>query len=167
MGSAPASPNLTSYIAPEELGVTTKTDKDYFDLPLDVGEGPSGLGSGGGNKEADHGGYERMGKLLGGARGGYVPDDDSDTDFSDLGNGTSIDEPLGPVGHWNDNDGGSKLLERIPIRWEKADKKPEDDGDEFDPGDFPAYFANGEHDHLLTPSLLPLRWKPRYGHLSL
>jgi hypothetical protein len=149
MGCAPASPNLTSYIAPEELGVTTKTDQNYFDLPLDVGEGPSGLGSGGGNKEADHDGYERTGKLLGGARGGYVPDDDSDTDFSDLGDGTGLDEPLGPVGRRDDNDGGPKFPERTPVGREKADKKPEDDGHEFDPGDFPAYFANGEHDHLL------------------
>lgn len=146
MGSAPASPNLTSYIAPEELGVTSKVDPDYFDLPVDVEEGPSGLGSGSVNKETNHDGYEGTGKLLGGGKGAYVPDDESDTDFSDLGDGTSIDEPFGLAGHRDDAGGAPKLPEQIPGGREKADKKPEDDDNDFDPRDFPAYFADGTRD---------------------
>jgi len=44
LGSAPVSPSLASYITPEELEVTsTKMYRDYFSLPVDVGEGPSGI----------------------------------------------------------------------------------------------------------------------------
>lgn len=142
-GSAPASPSLASYIAPEELEATsTKLYQDYFDLPVDIEEGPSGLGSGSVDGATNHDGYERVN-----LQGDRVEDGESDTDLSDLGAGTSISGPSDLAAHPDDNDGAPDLPEQIPERRERVgkgvDKKSEDD---FDPNDFPTYFADGTLD---------------------
>jgi len=144
LGSAPASPSLASYIAPEELEVTsTKMYQDYFDLPVDVGEGPSGVGNGGVDKETSHDEYEGMKELPKDEGGDYVEDDESDSDLSDLGEGTSTAGPFGLVERQANNNGAPERLGPLPERREKADKELEDD---FDPRDFPAYFSDGTLD---------------------
>jgi E3 ubiquitin-protein ligase MARCH6 len=131
LGSAPASPSLASYLAPEELEVSsTKLYKGYFDLPVDVEEGPSGVGSGGVDKETNRDEYEGMKELPKDGGGDYVEDDESDTDLSDLGEGMSTNSAL-------------ERPEPIPERREGADNEPEDD---FDPKDFPTYFSDGTLD---------------------
>ena len=143
-GSAPESPSLASYLAPEELGVTsTKMYQDYFDLPLDVEEGPTATGSGSTGTETNHDRHNGISKLLGDGKEGCVFDDESDTDLSDLGEGSSIDGLFGLAAHLDVNDSLPKPQEPIPERKEKAGKEPEDD---FDPRDFPAYFADGTLD---------------------
>lgn len=141
-GSAPESPGLASYIAPEELEVTsTKLYQDYFDLPVDVEEGPSGLGSGSVDRPTDRDGYERMKQL----QGDRVEEEGSDTDLSDFGEGTSAS--IGGLFDLDDNDGVFDLPEPTPETRETVDedtdKKLEDD---FDPSDFPTYFADGTLD---------------------
>lgn len=143
MGSAPASPNLASYIAPEELEVTsTQLYQDYFDLPVDVEEGPSSLGNGNASREENHEEYKTKEKPLDDGRGDPAVDDDSDTDFSDLGEGTSLGDPVDPVVPNIDNNVAIEPPEPTPER-QKVDREPEGD---FDPRDFPTYFADGSLD---------------------
>ena len=144
-GSAPASPSLASYIAPEELEATsTRLYQDYFDLPVDVEEGPSGVGSGGVDKETNDKEYEGMKELPKDEKGEYVEDDESDSDLSDLGEGTSIAGLFGLAARQVDDDGGAlERPETIPERRERADKES---GDDFDPKDFPTYFSDGTLD---------------------
>ena len=142
LGSAPASPSLTSYIAPEELEVSsTKFYRDYFDLPVDIGEGASGLGSGGVDKETNRDEYEGMKELPKDAGGNYVEDDESD--FSDLGVGTSTAGLFNLAALQAETNGPLELPQPIPEKQEKLDKKPDDD---FDPRDFPTYFSDGTLD---------------------
>lgn len=143
LGSTPASPSLTSYIAPEELEATS----NYFDLPVGVEEGHSGLGSGSADQPVNHNGHERVKKPQGGGKGNFSEDDESDTDLSDLGESASVGELFGPAAHQDDNYGVLELPESIPEMRERTekdvDKKAEDD---FDPKDFPTYFADGTLD---------------------
>jgi E3 ubiquitin-protein ligase MARCH6 len=140
MGSAPASPSLASYIAPEELEATsTRLYQDYFDLPVGVEEGPSGIGSGGVDKETNGDEYEGLKELPKDERGDYVEDDESDSDLSDLGEGTSVAGLFGPAARQADNDGALEQPEPIPEKRERVDKESEDD---FDPRDFPTYFSD-------------------------
>lgn len=145
LGSAPASPSLASYTAPEELEATsTRLYRDYFDLPV---EGPGGLGSGSVDKTTNDDEYEKMEEPQGDERGDCPEDDESDTDLSDLGEGTSIGEFFSLAAHQDEKDGTLGIPEPIPERRERADKNvdkiPEDD---FDPRDFPMYFADGTLD---------------------
>jgi E3 ubiquitin-protein ligase MARCH6 len=148
LGSAPESPSLASYIAPEELEISSsKLYRDYFDLPTDVKEGPSGFGSGSVDKETNHDEYEGMKELPKDERGRYVEDDESDTDFdfSDLGEGTSTAGLFGLAARQTDSNGTLKPPEPIPERRESVEKELEDD---FDPRDFPTYFADGALDPI-------------------
>lgn len=144
LGNAPLSPGLASYIAPEELEVaSTKMYQDYFDLPLDVEEGSSGLGTSSVDGPTDNDGYKRIKK----SQEGFPEDDVSDTDLSDLGEGTSIGGLSGLVGNQDDSDSVSDLQERIPEGRERDDKYPDDMlEDDFDPSDFPSYFTDGTLD---------------------
>ena len=136
MGSAPASPGLASYLAPEELEISsTKL--------VDVEEGPSGVGSGGVDKETNRDEYEGMKELPKDERGDYVEDDESDTDLSDLREGTSIVDLTRLAARQADTSGALERPEPIPERREGVDKEPDDD---FDPKDFPAYFSDGTLD---------------------
>lgn len=143
LGSAPASPSLTSYIAPEELEAT-KSYRDYFDLPVDVEEGPSGVGSGSVDKETNGDEYEGMKELPKDEGGDYVEDDESDSDLSDLGEGTSIAGLFGLAARQAERNGALERPEPPPEKREKADKELDDD---FDPRDFPTYFSDGALDH--------------------
>jgi len=144
LGSAPESPSLASYIAPEELEVTaSRLYQDYFDLPVDVDEGPSSVDGG-----MDHDGYEVMRELPKDERGDYVEDDESDTDLSDLGEGTSIAGLFGLAARHADNNDTLGRPEQAPERREKVDKEVEDD---FDPKDFPTYFTDGTLDLIEEP----------------
>ena len=144
LGSPPASPSLASYIAPEELkDSSAKLYQGYFDLPVDVEEGPSGAGSGGVDKETNRNEYEGMKELPKDEGGDYVEDDESDTDFSDLGEGTSTADPFGLAAHHADTNGAPERPEPIPERQEGVGKEPEED---FDPKDFPTYFSDGTFD---------------------
>ena len=143
-GSTPSSPSLASYIAPEELEVTsTKLYQDYFDLPVDVGEGPSGVGSGGVDRETNDDEYEGMKELPKDEWGDYVEDDETDSDLSDLGEGTSIAGLFGLAARQANNDGTLERLDPVPERREGVVNEPEDD---FDPRDFPTYFSDGTLD---------------------
>lgn len=144
LGSAPASPSLASYIAPEELEVASKKlYQGYFDLPVDVEEGPSGVGSGGVDKETSRDEYEGMKNLPKDEGGDYVEDDESDTDLSDLGESKSIADLFGSLGRQIDTNGVPERPGPVPERRERVDKEPEDD---FDPKDFPTYFSDGTLD---------------------
>ena len=144
LGSAPASPSLASYIAPEELEVSsTKLYRDYFDLPVDVEEGPSSIGSGGVDKETNRDEYEGMKELPKDERGDYVEDDESDTDLSDLDEGTSIAGLFGLPARQTEPNGIPERPEPIPEGPARVDGEPEDD---FDPRDFPTYFSDGTLD---------------------
>ena len=140
LSSAPASPSLTSYIAPEELEATsTKMYQDPFDLSIDVEEGPSGLKSESLDEAINHDRYEKFKNRQDG--GGYFPkDDESDTDLSDLGEGTSIG---GLAARQHVDDSALELSEPIPERRKgldkEADRKTEED---FDPRDIPIYFSD-------------------------
>ena len=143
-GSTPSSPSLASYIAPEELEVTsTKLYQDYFDLPVDVGEGSSGVGSGGVDRETNDDEYEGMKELPKDEWGDYVEDDETDSDLSDLGEGTSIAGLFGLAARQANNHGTLERLDPIPERREGVVNEPEDD---FDPRDFPTYFSDGTLD---------------------
>ena len=143
-GSAPPSPSLTSYIAPEELEVTsTRLHQDNPGLPLNAEEGPSGVGSGGVDKETNDDGYEGMKELPKDEWGDYVEDDESDSDLSDLGEGTSIARLLGLAARRAEDNGALGRPEPIPEKQERAGKELEDD---FDPRDFPTYFSDGTLD---------------------
>ena len=140
LGSAPASPSLTSYFAPEELEVSsTKLYQDYFNLPLDIEEGPSGVGNSGVDKGTNHDEHEGTKKLPKNEGGDDVEDDESDTDLSDLGEGTSVAGLLGLAGRQANTNGELEQPEPIPERRERVDREPEDD---FDPRDFPSYFSD-------------------------
>lgn len=144
LGSAPASPSLASYIAPEELGASPKKlYRGYFDLPVDVGEGPSGVGNGGVDKETNRDEYEGMKELPKDERGDYVEDDESDSDLSDLGEGTSIAELFGLPVRQTETNGAPERPEPIPEGRARIDRELEDD---FDPRDFPTYFSDGTLD---------------------
>ena len=142
LGSAPVSPSHASYIAPEELEVSsTKLYQNYPDLPADAEEGSSGFGSGSVDKETNNEEYEGLKELPKDEGGSYVEDDESDTDFlSDLGEGPSI---VGPAARQADTNGVLERPEPIPERQERVGKEPEDD---FDPKDFPTYFSDGTLD---------------------
>jgi len=143
-GSAPASPSLTSYIAPEELGAaSTRTFQDYFGLPVDAEEGPSGTGSGGVDQETNGDEYEGKMELPRDEWGDYAEDDESDTDSSDLGEGTSIAGLLGLAARQGDSNGTLERPGPVPERREGAEKELEED---FDPRDFPTYFSDGTLD---------------------
>lgn len=146
LGSAPASPGLASYIAPEELEDTSaKLYQDYFDLPTAVESGQSGVGSGGKDKETNDDECEGTKELPKDEEGNYVEDDESDPDFSDLGEGTSIRGLFDlPALHAEVN-GAPELPEPIPEGRETVEKRPDDD---FDPRDFPTYFADGTLDPI-------------------
>ena len=144
LGSAPASPSLASYNAPEEMEVSSKKlYQGYFDLHVDVEEGPSGVGSGGVDKETNRDEYEGMKDLPKDEGGDYVEDDESDTDLSDLGEGKSIADLFRLPGRQTDTNGVPERPDPIPERREGVDKEPEDD---FDPKDFPTYFSDGTLD---------------------
>ena len=146
LGSAPASPGLASYLAPEELEISsTKLYQGYFDLPVDVEEGPSGVGSGGVDKETNRDEYEGMKELPKDERGDYVEDDESDTDLSDFHEGTSIADLSRLAARHADTSSALEQPEPIPERREGVDKEPDDD---FDPKDFPAYFSDGTLDPI-------------------
>ena len=59
LGSTPESPSLGSYIVPEE-SEATKSYQDYFNLPVDMGEGPSGVKGGSVDRETNGNEYEGM-----------------------------------------------------------------------------------------------------------
>ena len=142
-GSAPASPSLTSYNAPEELEATpARVFQDYFDVPTDAEEGPSGIGNGGvGRETSDE--YEGKRELPRDEWGDYAEDDESNTDSSDLGEGTSFARLLALAARQADTNGTLERTEPIPEKQEGADKELEED---FDPRDFPTYFSDGTLD---------------------
>jgi len=141
-GSAPASPSLTSYIAPEELEATpTRVFQDYFAQPTDAEEGPSGTGNGGVDQETSDE-YEGKRELPRDKWGDYAEDDESDTDSSDLGEGTSFAGLLNLAARRADTNGTLERTEPIPEKPEGVDKESED----FDPKDFPTYFSDGTLD---------------------
>ena len=121
-----------------------KSYQDYFDLPVDVGEGPSGVGSGGVDKETNDAAYEGMKELPKDEWGDYVEDDDSDTDLSDLGEGTSIAGLLDLVARQAGNKDVIEPPEPVPERQEGVVAKELED--DFDPRDFPTYFGDGTLD---------------------
>lgn len=135
---------MASYIAPEELEITSiQSYQDYFDRPVGVEEGTSGVGNGGVDKETNDVEYEGMKELPKDKWGDYVEDDETDTDLSDLGEGTSIAGLLGLTARQADENNAVERPEPVPERREGAAKEPEDD---FDPRDFPTYFADGTLD---------------------
>jgi len=75
--------------------------------------------------------------------GDYVEDDETDSDSSDLGEGTSAAGPFGLMERQADGGSAPGGLEPLPERREKVDKELEDD---FDRRDFPAYFSDGTLD---------------------
>jgi len=122
--------------------------QDYFGLPTDAEGVPNGTGSGGVDRETSDE-YEGKRELPRDEWGDYAEDDDSDTDSSDLGEGTSIAGLLGLAARQAEANGTLERTEPIPEKREGADKELED----FDPRDFPTYFSDGtldlieEHDH--------------------
>ena len=144
LGSAPESPGLASYIAPEELEDTSRRMyQDYFDLPVDVEEGPSDPGDGSVDGVVNYDMYERMKKL----EEHFADDDESDSDLSDLGEGTSTGGLFGLAANQGDGDSVLDLPKPVPETREKADKDVEEKlEDDFDPSDFPTYFTDGTLD---------------------
>ena len=118
--------------------------QDYFGLPTDAEEGPSGTGNGGVDKETNDE-YEGKREMPRDAWGDYAEDDESDTDSSDLGEGTStsIAGFLGLAARQADTNGTLERTEPIPEKREGTDKGLEED---FDPRDFPTYFSDGNLD---------------------
>ena len=107
---------------------------------MDVEEGPSGVESGSVDKEANGDEYEGMKELPKDERGGYVEDDESDIDLSDLDEGTSIAGLFGLAARQADNNG---TLERLEPLLDKRKKVDEELDDSFNARDFPTYFSDG------------------------
>lgn len=95
------------------------------------------------DKEVDGDEYEGMRELPRDEWGDYVEDDESDTDLSDLGEGTSIAGPSSVVARQADSSGAGERPGPLPERLETVGKGLEDD---FDPRDFPTYFSDGTLD---------------------
>ena len=109
---------------------------------MDAEEGPNGVGSGGVDKETNRDEYEGMKELLEDEED-YVEDDESYTDLSDLGEGTSIVDIFNRAARHANTNGALERPEPIPERREVVDKGPDDD---FDLKDFPTYFSDGTLD---------------------
>ena len=114
--------------------------QDYFGQPADSEEGSGGVGSGGVDRETNGDEYEGKRELPRDQWGNYAEDDDSDTESSDLGEGTSIAGLLGIAARQAEGNGAPERPEDIP---EGVDKELEED---FDPRDFPSYFSDGTLD---------------------